>query len=218
MNAQASAAVSYAPTQAPTYSSTMQSSQPLPYQAARGPALDLGSFSKTTAFNAGPRRDPLSRQLHVQAIAEQGRSGLKRGPAYLSNTFGAGVSVPAQWPYSWETDINLHSRHQGLQPARGASDLFTSGAAGSSHPCCGILGSGSSPQASHHYAKLSAGATEEESRLLLLTNERHRRHAERRYAPTDTLGLMRPRPHPAHAQTPAPMQGAPTPNAPARHR
>ena len=157
------------------------------YTYARGSAFDLSTFSKLSAFSAGPRRDPLSRQIHIQSIAEAGRGGLKRGPAWLPNTFGSGITVPPQWPYSWETDLEMHTQRRGVQPSRGARDVFSSGAAGAAHPNCGILGP--EPRGSPHFARLSSGVTEEQKRMLILTNERHRRHAELKYAPTDTLGL-----------------------------
>ena len=152
------------------------------YTYARGSAFDLSTFSKLSAFSAGPRRDPLSRQIHIQSVAEAGR-----GPAWLPNTFGSGITVPPQWPYSWETDLEMHTQRRGVQPSRGARDVFSSGAAGAAHPNCGILGP--EPRGSPHFARLSSGVTEEQKRMLILTNERHRRHAELKYAPTDTLGL-----------------------------
>ena len=182
--------------QQPMYSSQplQQQSQPLSPSyydrsafKASGSAFNVAQFGCITAFNAGPRRDPLSRQLHIEAIAAVGGGGLKTGPAFMGCLSGSGVSVPPKWPYSWETDMDQHAQRQGLQPARGASAVLTSGAAGASHPNCGILGP--QPKASPHFPKLSAGATEEEKRNLLLTNERHRRGAQWRYLPTDTLGL-----------------------------
>ena len=159
--------------------------KPSYYQHARGSAFNPATWTSLSAFAAGPRRDPFSRQTHIMAIADAGRGGLKRGPAYMQNTFGAGVTVPPDWPYSWETDVSQHTKSHGLQPSRGAS-VMLSGAAGASHPNCGILGP--SPQASPHFRILTNDATEEEKRLVLLTGERHRRHAELRYQKTDTLG------------------------------
>lgn len=203
----------------PLSPSSMATSMPVACGYPRGSSFLPNSFRSNTAFIAGPRRDPLSREAHVAAISASGRGGLHGGSAHSPNTFGAGVIVPACWPGSWETDVSQRSNREPLRPAPGARSLLGAGAAGAAHPSCGILGtpSGTLP----HFEKLATGCTEEQKRLLLITNERHRRHAERRYAPTDTLGIRQlagPHARSVPARTPAPLRNQQliTPHAPAR--
>lgn len=188
---------SYAATRPPSYAAAAASGRGL-----FAPSLDVRNTAGLTAFRAGPRRDPLSRQTHVESLLNAGRSsGLIAGKAqpYVSNLRGPGAIVPEGWHGSWETDVATHSRRQPLQGAvrpDGILDptLFGSGAAGAAHPSCGLIAAGPPPQTSPHFHKLASGCTEEEVRHLLITNERRRRHSERRYAPTNTLGtkvLMR---------------------------
>lgn len=152
--------------------------------------LDPSNFSGLVAYRAGPRREPFSRQLHVEHLAQTGRASTLSGEAVppRHNMFGSGLQVPDKWPGSWETDVLQHSR-RGAIPAFSASTVLGSGAGGGAHPNLGHVGEHEQPRVSSHYGRLANGRTEEERRLLLLTNERARRHAGQRWAPTDTLGL-----------------------------
>ena len=151
--------------------------------------LDTSSTVGLTAFRAGPRRDPLSRELHVQ-LGGQVKSGTN---PFMRNTFGPAPIVPPGWPGSWETDVSLHTQREPLTPSRGGmGGLLGSGAAGAAHPNLGLLGThggGGPPRdASPHYERQASGLTEEERRLFLLTGERARKHADRRWQRTNTLG------------------------------
>ena len=52
-----------------------------------------------------------------------------------------------------------------------------------------------------HYPSQTATMTEEQRRTYLLTSERHRRHAEKRYMPTETRVFGQPEPAEAHHYT-----------------
>lgn len=184
------------------------------YQRVRAPAytphLDPYNVHGGAAFRAGPRRDPLSRVQHLMARSELGRlpnnlPGGQRG----HNTFGSAPTAPPGWPGTWESDIEQHSRRGPLQPANSAQiGGLLGGAAGAAHPSLGVAGvigiAGAPPEPLHmsaHFARQAAAMTEEERRLFLLTGERSRRHAERRWAPTDIFGCSR-----AYSLPPEPQQ------------
>ena len=220
------------------------------YTKSTAPHLSVTSFDGLTAFRAGPRRDPLSREEHLRSLSERGAMPNRGTTPFGSSILPvAGVVVPANCPGSYETDIEEHSRRQPLMPAVGSNGLLSSGAAGASHIDLGHIGEEQrlrSVPVSQHYARLADGQTEEQKRLLLITKERARRHADKRWEPTDTLGFgggwrqqflyfkymeqqqqaedrAQQPPSPAsHAQqpftTPFPSGPASTPGAPARVR
>ena len=180
-----------APLIAPTFSAARRppyvagcfaKTSPLPHASPQRLSLDKTSFANLTAFQAGPRRDPASRMLHVQALAASGRTSYAVTPQARNTGFIGS---------SWGMDVEDHARIQGLLPAFGTDGLCTSGAAGISHPNLGVFGPVSGPPqaTSQHFGRLAASLTEEKRRLLLLTGEQARRHADKRWAPTDTLGL-----------------------------
>jgi hypothetical protein len=146
-------------------------------------------------FFAGPRRDPISRELHIRALAEVGRTsalGSKLGSTHSGahNLFGSGAVVPDRWPASWEVDLAARMRAPLMPPPPRSAMLerALTPVAGSSHPSLGVFAIGPPPEASpQHYALLTAGLTEEEKRQFLLTGERARRNAWKRYLPTDVL-------------------------------
>ena len=174
----------YAATHKPSYASSSASGRGLTPMH-----LDLTSSVGLTAFRAGPRRNPLSRELHVQ-LGGHVKNTLT---PFTRNTFGQAALVPSGWHGSWETDVSLHSQREPLQAsAGGMGGLLGSGAAGASHPNLGLLGAiggGGSPRgASPHFARHAGGSTEEENRQFLLTGERARKHASQRWQRTNTLG------------------------------
>lgn len=176
----------YQPTHTPSYASASASGIGLSPQH-----LDVRNPRGLRAFEAGPRRDPLSRELHLMKLGESARGGLT-APSYIrNNTFGQGVTIPPGWKGSMESDILAHSQKQGLRPYMGGlGGLTGSGAAGAAHPNLGLLGDRSNgpPPASPHYRHQAAGYTEEERRMFLITGERNRRHAHARWQRTNTLG------------------------------
>ena len=208
----------YAPTQAPSYASAAASGRGL-YPNH----LDVTSASGLTAYRAGPRRDPLSHQMHVHALAATGRP-LKAGPAgpYAMNMVGTSLVVAPH--ASWEADINeKHSNRAPLMPAVGSQEnkgrydgVLGSGAAGAAHPHLGLFGQptsyggggmgvGPPPPTSPHFGRQTSGYSEEAKRQFLLTGERARRGAHQRWAPTNTIGAYVPVPQPP----PAPLMAAP---------
>lgn len=69
---------------------------------------------------------------------------------------------------------------------------------GASHPLLGTLALSNRGRAgddSRFFDRLTAGNSEEDKRQFLITNERHRRHADKKQCTTDTLGLGCPLPH-----------------------
>ena len=186
------------------------------------PSLDVTSaLGGLAAFRAGPRRAPLDRQAHIEALSASAR-GLKKATSLTrNNTFGPAVQVPSQWPGSWDYDVEQHSQRSNLSPSRRpdgrVGGLLGSGAAGAAHEHLGLLGelnAGPPRNISAHFGNISAGLTEEETRLLLITNERARRHADKRWAPTDTLGnkpQWRRHPHQQPQQQQQQQQPNPTP-------
>ena len=155
------------------------------------PHLSVSDFSQLTAFRAGPRRDPLSRETHIHALAERGALRSKASTPFGSSILPiSGVVVPPG--RSYESDILEHSRRERLMPAVGESGVLSSGAAGAYHPDLGHVGEEQRSRTvpvTPHYGRLASGQTEEQNRLLLITNERARRHSSKRWEPTDTLGF-----------------------------
>ena len=224
----------YQRTSAPSYASAASSGRGL-----FAPHLDVSSTAGLTAFRAGPRRDPLSRETHVLALAGSGRSSNvhKSGAvnAYTKNIFNAGVNVgPAG---SWENEIlTNHSSRQPLTPAVGSMEnggrwdgVLGSGAAGAAHPNLGLFGAnpqygggggmgyGPPPPTSPHYGIQTSGFTEEAKRQFLLSNERARRGADQRWARTNTLGAYVPvneSRQPTSPRQPAPWYGHALPAMP----
>jgi hypothetical protein len=199
---------SYASTQPPSYA------RPPSYAsaAASGRGLfaahtDMRSAAGTVAFRASGRCDPASRQLHLMALADAGKcsSAQSKGGPHAKNLYGSGcMASPAS---TWEAEIMQHAQRKPLGPAPGVLEhgghydgILGSGAAGAAHPHLGLFGAsawqgggmgmgmGPPPPTSPHYPMLSAAMSEEGKRQLLLTNERARRGAEQRWAPTNTLG------------------------------
>lgn len=214
----------YATTRKPSYASSSASGRGLTPMH-----LDVTSPVGLTAFRAGPRRDPLSRELHVQ-LGGHVKNSLT---PFTRNTFGQAALIPSGWHGSWETDVSLHTHREPLQASVGGmGGLLGSGAAGAAHPNLGVLGSyggGGPPRdASPHFARHAASSTEEQNRLFLLTGERSRKHADQRWQRTNTLGqyievpLMAAQPSPRQQLPPlqTPLHQLPskaTPAAPGRN-
>ena len=122
-------------------------------------------FDGLTAFRAGPRRDPASRQLHVLALSDTGRvietpsSTLRRDINSTSSLrASSAVIVRDDCTNSWENDRSAH-----LHPARVAvprvSDPVSTApharSAGTSHEHLGLFAhyTGAPPTSHHYYAQ-----------------------------------------------------------------
>ena len=183
----------FAPLSSSEYTSTHKPSYASASASGRGLQpmhLDVHSSTGLTAYKAGPRRDPLSHERHLQHLGALGM-GISPTNPYTKNTFGPAVTVPSGWHGSWETSVGSRSNREGLRASNGGmGGLLGSGAAGAAHPHLGLLGdlAHGPPPASPHYARQASGYTEEERRVFLLTNERARKHADTRWQRTNTLG------------------------------
>ena len=188
----ASARPSYAAAQPLSTCALPRADAPLLPQPV-APHLDCCNFSGLTAFHASPRRDPLSRRTHIETLSATGRiSAIARSTPHGCSSLLPGCLVPERFYGSWETDVARHSQREPLRPGTADSSGPLDGAAGASHPNLGQLGSlrGGSDglRTSAHFSRLTAGYSEEERRQFLLTGERSRRNAAKRWAPTNTLG------------------------------
>ena len=84
----------YRSSQTPSYAPSYAPSRPPSYATVESSARSIYTPG-LTAFRAGPRRDPLSRETHVLSMAQTGRSmnlPTATGPL-AKNTFGAGLDL-----------------------------------------------------------------------------------------------------------------------------
>ena len=220
----------YRSSQTPSYAPSYAPSRPPSYATVESSARSIYTPG-LTAFRAGPRRDPLSRETHVLSMAQTGRSmnlPTATGP-FAKNTFGAGLAVgPTS---SWEADLASHSARVPLMPAEdnGRHDgALGSGSAGAAHPHLGLFGAstlagggggmgmGPPPNTSSHFSRNAAALTEEGKRQFMLSGERTRRGADQRWQRTNTIGLLPVGPPPMAAAPMAAPAAAPIAAA-ARH-
>jgi hypothetical protein len=148
------------------------------------------------AFDAGPRCDPMARVAHVESLVRQarlietpGNKALRCKPAASQSVFGAGVKVPPGAYNNLELDLEEHAYPRRIIPP--GPPLGASYPAGAHHPHLGLFADYTgdpTSSCSKHYPTLTASLTEEQRRIYLLTGERHRRHAERRYRPSQVFG------------------------------
>jgi hypothetical protein len=162
------------------------------HPAAHGPYSAFGVLEPGIELKAGTRQDPISKQESVRQLYESGKittskhNCIRDTPQYRQAMYGTVFTVDHDYPNSWE-NLFLQPRSEPVQPVKTMVPP-----AGGYHPNLAVWGgmiNGMPSDTTIHYHHHVQRMTEEERRSFLVSGERYRRHANKRLAITDPMGL-----------------------------